>query len=217
MGAGPNGLNYPNDPNLFGAHYSMGQGHRDNYPSNAHPMNFAIDPELASGQNGQGNEMNALAAAATDQLYEMERGEAMRRAEFEMRHRQMMNGAGTGMSRMSASGNNNNNNNNSSSSDSRCAHRTVDTPSLFLRSVKISLDRQRARPDVQPRPPESCSGPWPQGRLARWARSAALTHSGGRVLGWERSANINHSSIFHSHSNIIIRNINSHNKLPAMR
>ncbi|KAG7575375.1 hypothetical protein FFLO_00365 [Filobasidium floriforme] len=93
--AGSNGLNYPNDSNLFGAHYSMGQGHRDSYPGNVHAMNFAIDPELAAvqNQNGPGNEMNALAAAATDQLYEMERGEALRRAEFEMRHRQMMSGA----------------------------------------------------------------------------------------------------------------------------
>lgn len=115
MGAGSNGLNYPNDSNLFGAHYSMGQGHRDSYPGNVHAMNFAIDPELAAvqNQNGPGNEMNALAAAATDQLYEMERGEAMRRAEFEMRHRQMMSGAASGMTINRSGGNNNSNNNNS--------------------------------------------------------------------------------------------------------
>lgn len=113
MGAGSNGLNYPNDSNLFGAHYSMGQGHRDSYPGNVHAMNFAIDPELAAvqNQNGPGNEMNALAAAATDQLYEMERGEAMRRAEFEMRHRQMMSGAASGMTINRSGGNNNSNNN----------------------------------------------------------------------------------------------------------
>jgi len=102
MGGGT-GMNYPTDPSLFGAHYSM--GHRDSYPggqhnnsnNNGHSINFAggLDPEITG--TGQGNEMNALAAAATDQLYELERGEAMRRAEFEMRHRQMMSGAASGM------------------------------------------------------------------------------------------------------------------------
>ncbi|TIA91454.1 hypothetical protein E3P99_01047 [Wallemia hederae] len=38
------------------------------------------------------NEMSALAAAAADQLYEMEREEAVRRAEFEYRHRQLKDG-----------------------------------------------------------------------------------------------------------------------------
>jgi zinc finger protein CreA/MIG len=35
------------------------------------------------------NDISALAAAASDQLYELERHEAFRRAEFEMRHRQI--------------------------------------------------------------------------------------------------------------------------------
>lgn len=38
------------------------------------------------------NEMSALAAAAADQLYELEREEALRRAEFELRHRQLKDG-----------------------------------------------------------------------------------------------------------------------------
>ncbi|TIC18825.1 hypothetical protein E3Q13_01685 [Wallemia mellicola] len=38
------------------------------------------------------NEMSALAAAAADQLYELEREEALRRAEFEFRHRQLKDG-----------------------------------------------------------------------------------------------------------------------------
>ncbi|CED85224.1 dna-binding protein cre-1 [Phaffia rhodozyma] len=36
------------------------------------------------------NEMSALAAAAADQLFEMERSESVRRAEYEMRHRQII-------------------------------------------------------------------------------------------------------------------------------
>lgn len=38
------------------------------------------------------NEMSALAAAAADQLYELEREEALRRAEYEYRHRQLKDG-----------------------------------------------------------------------------------------------------------------------------
>lgn len=38
------------------------------------------------------NEMSALAAAAADQLYELEREEAVRRAEYEYRHRQLKDG-----------------------------------------------------------------------------------------------------------------------------
>lgn len=42
------------------------------------------------GTNSPGmNDISALAAAASDQLYELERHEAFRRAEFEMRHRQI--------------------------------------------------------------------------------------------------------------------------------
>lgn len=42
------------------------------------------------GGNSAGmNDISALAAAASDQLYELERHEAFRRAEFEMRHRQI--------------------------------------------------------------------------------------------------------------------------------
>lgn len=45
------------------------------------------------------NEMSALAAAASDQLFELERTESVRRAEYEMRHRQIIGqtrGAGGG-------------------------------------------------------------------------------------------------------------------------
>lgn len=41
------------------------------------------------------NEMSALAAAASDQLFELERSESVRRAEYEMRHRQII-GQGLG-------------------------------------------------------------------------------------------------------------------------
>lgn len=45
--------------------------------------------------NGSGmNDISALAAAASDQLYELERHEAFRRAEYELRHRQIAAGAG---------------------------------------------------------------------------------------------------------------------------
>lgn len=40
------------------------------------------------------NDISALAAAASDQLYELERHEAFRRAEYELRHRQIAAGAG---------------------------------------------------------------------------------------------------------------------------
>lgn len=71
---------------------------------------YPIDPTLSvntghmPGAVGGMNEMSALAAAASDQLHELERHEALRRADFEMRHRQIMgvqgssgNGAGMGM------------------------------------------------------------------------------------------------------------------------
>jgi zinc finger protein CreA/MIG len=96
---GSNGHGYPPDPTLFSAQYG---NPRDPFPTN-HSTPYGIDPELV-GAAGPGAEMNALAAAATDQLYEMERGEAMRRAEFEMRHRQMISGAASGMNRGSQGG-----------------------------------------------------------------------------------------------------------------
>lgn len=57
----------------------------------------------AAGGGGGGGEMSALAAAASDQLHELERREALRRAEFDMRHRQMARNSGT---RGSGSGSN---------------------------------------------------------------------------------------------------------------
>lgn len=42
------------------------------------------------------NEMSALAAAAADQLFELERSESVRRAEYEMRHRQIIGQGGVG-------------------------------------------------------------------------------------------------------------------------
>ncbi|KLT44167.1 hypothetical protein CC85DRAFT_243044 [Cutaneotrichosporon oleaginosum] len=55
-------------------------------------------PPLAMGNGaaaGSGmNDISALAAAASDQLYELERHEAFRRAEYELRHRQIAAGAG---------------------------------------------------------------------------------------------------------------------------
>ncbi len=58
---------------------------------------YPLDPALSSGNM---NEMSALAAAATDQLYELERHEALRRAEYEFRHRQIAgNNVGMGKSK----------------------------------------------------------------------------------------------------------------------
>lgn len=44
---------------------------------------------LAVGNSAGMNDISALAAAASDQLYELERHEAFRRAEYELRHRQI--------------------------------------------------------------------------------------------------------------------------------
>jgi zinc finger protein CreA/MIG len=44
---------------------------------------------IGAGNSAGMNDISALAAAASDQLYELERHEAFRRAEFEMRHRQI--------------------------------------------------------------------------------------------------------------------------------
>lgn len=49
------------------------------------PINVPTPP---AGMNGM-NDISALAAAASDQLYELERHEAFRRAEYELRHRQI--------------------------------------------------------------------------------------------------------------------------------
>lgn len=56
-------------------------------------------PALPMGNGGGSasggmNDISALAAAASDQLYELERHEAFRRAEYELRHRQIAAGAG---------------------------------------------------------------------------------------------------------------------------
>ncbi|KAJ9113877.1 hypothetical protein QFC19_000070 [Naganishia cerealis] len=70
---------------------------RNPYSVNDH--GYPVDPSLSVNSGGM-NEMSALAAAASDQLHELERHEALRRADFEaMRQRQMMmvQGSGSGM------------------------------------------------------------------------------------------------------------------------
>ncbi|KAI9634605.1 putative DNA-binding protein cre-1 [Dioszegia hungarica] len=52
------------------------------------PYTLPINVTNAAGMNGM-NDISALAAAASDQLYELERHEAFRRAEYELRHRQI--------------------------------------------------------------------------------------------------------------------------------
>jgi zinc finger protein CreA/MIG len=71
---------------------------RNPYSMNDH--GYPVDPTLSTPSTGMAgvggmNEMSALAAAASDQLHELERHEALRRAEWEMRHRQIM-GTGNG-------------------------------------------------------------------------------------------------------------------------
>lgn len=77
---------------------------RNPYSMNEH--GYPVDPTLAAPSAGMGgvggmNEMSALAAAASDQLHELERHEALRRADWELRHRQIMSqgsgGQGQGM------------------------------------------------------------------------------------------------------------------------
>lgn len=59
------------------------------------------------------NDISALAAAASDQLYELERHEAFRRAEYELRHRQIAGARkSNGNSPAGTPGSNNNGNNN---------------------------------------------------------------------------------------------------------
>lgn len=68
---------------------------RDYAQANAGQGTNPYLPPLPMG-NGSGSGMNdisALAAAASDQLYELERHEAFRRAEYELRHRQIAAGA----------------------------------------------------------------------------------------------------------------------------
>ncbi|KAJ9116999.1 hypothetical protein QFC22_004657 [Naganishia vaughanmartiniae] len=101
------GDNYMNSQNgnMFTHEYSNA---RNPYTMNDH--GYPIDPTLSvntghmSGAVGGMNEMSALAAAASDQLHELERHEALRRADFEMRHRQMMGVQGTGGNGAGAAG-----------------------------------------------------------------------------------------------------------------
>lgn len=63
---------------------SLSHHHHDLFP---HSGGSGSDPM---------NEMSALAAAAADQLFELERSESVRRAEYEMRHRQIIGQGGVG-------------------------------------------------------------------------------------------------------------------------
>ncbi|KAG8770073.1 hypothetical protein FRC12_004533 [Ceratobasidium sp. 428] len=56
----------------------------------ANPYMQGISGLPAQTQLGQSTEMNALSMIAADELYELERAEAMRRHEFEIRHREML-------------------------------------------------------------------------------------------------------------------------------
>ena len=57
---------------------------RPDYASNAYSLN-----SLQVGNSAGMNDISALAAAASDQLYELERHEALRRAEYDLRRRQL--------------------------------------------------------------------------------------------------------------------------------
>ena len=61
---------------------------RHDYGSNPYSLN-AIGVGGSGGNSAGMNDISALAAAASDQLYELERHEAFRRAEYELRHRQI--------------------------------------------------------------------------------------------------------------------------------
>ncbi|KAG9128478.1 hypothetical protein FRC07_009701 [Ceratobasidium sp. 392] len=73
---------------------SPGYGH----PNSSHMvMSHGVNPYMqtvgglpAQAPLGQSTEMNALSMIAADELYELERTEAMRRHEFEIRHREML-------------------------------------------------------------------------------------------------------------------------------
>lgn len=60
----------------------------------ANPYLPPLPMNNGGGASGGMNDISALAAAASDQLYELERHEAFRRAEYELRHRQIAAGAG---------------------------------------------------------------------------------------------------------------------------
>lgn len=62
---------------------SYGMDFDRDYPS------YNLNNINVGGNSAGMNDISALAAAASDQLYELERHEAFRRAEFEMRHRQI--------------------------------------------------------------------------------------------------------------------------------
>lgn len=66
---------------------------------------------LGGGNSAGMNDISALAAAASDQLYELERHEAFRRAEFEMRHRQIASARKSNGNSPSATPNGNGNGN----------------------------------------------------------------------------------------------------------
>lgn len=72
---------------------SYGGGMDSDFLNNRHDNygpgpGYGLDPSLG-GPSGGMNDISALAAAASDQLYELERHEAFRRAEYELRHRQI--------------------------------------------------------------------------------------------------------------------------------
>ncbi len=63
--------------------------HHPSLPESSNEPSMAYDMDNNSNLN---NEMSALAAAASDQLYELERSEAVRRGEYELRRRQIAAG-----------------------------------------------------------------------------------------------------------------------------
>ncbi|WOO78004.1 DNA-binding protein creA [Vanrija pseudolonga] len=73
----------------LGPSYGMDFDRHDNYSGSYLPP-----LPMGNGASGGMNDISALAAAASDQLYELERHEAFRRAEYELRHRQIAAGAG---------------------------------------------------------------------------------------------------------------------------
>ncbi|GMK57189.1 hypothetical protein CspeluHIS016_0400230 [Cutaneotrichosporon spelunceum] len=75
----------------LGPSYGMEFDGRHDY-ANAYLPALPMGNGAAAGSGM--NDISALAAAASDQLYELERHEAFRRAEYELRHRQIAAGAG---------------------------------------------------------------------------------------------------------------------------
>ena len=86
----PHPLTYQNSP--IPQTQTQPQPHPSSYPlpltSNFDPSSF---PPYQSN-HFPSNEMNALATAAANQLYELEKSEALRRAEYEFHHRQLKSG-----------------------------------------------------------------------------------------------------------------------------